>query len=63
MKAAQATPLKGDRDLEYADAVVAWALDHLDRVDLTHAQRRAVERELRGALAMRRLLLARQLAA
>jgi hypothetical protein len=47
---------KDARDLEYAEAVMTWALEHLDRVDLTHAQRRAVERELRGALEMRSLI-------
>jgi len=47
------------RDLRYADAVAAWALEHLDRVDLTHAQRRSVERELRGALQMRALIQTR----
>ena len=50
---------KLDRDLAYANAVVAWALGHLDRVDLTHAQRRAIERELRGAMRMRALIAER----
>jgi hypothetical protein len=48
-----------DRDLTYVNAVARWALQHLDRVDLTHEQRRAVERELRGALRLRELILAR----
>jgi len=59
MSSASTTPAKGGRDLEYAEAVIAWALEHLDRVDLTHAQRRAVQRELRTALEMRSLIAAR----
>ncbi len=49
-----------DRDLAYVHAVARWALEHLDRADLAHAQRRAVERELRGALRLRELILARR---
>ncbi len=49
-----------EHDLAYVDAVARWALEHLDRVDLTQPQRRAVERYLRGALRLRQLILARQ---
>ena len=47
------------RDLDYARRVEAWALAHLDRTDLTYAQRRSIERELGTALRMREQLEAR----
>ncbi len=42
-----------EQDLQYATAVEAWALEQLDRVDLSHRQRRLIERELLTALRMR----------